>query len=301
MSVSASSPVPPVALVDGLNAIASRYDLILCDVWGVLHNGIVAFPAASDALMRFRQKGGQVVLVSNAPRPGAAVATQLDKLGVPRAAFDAIVTSGDLTRLAVEERLDQVVHHMGPPRDLPIFEGLDVRFGTIAEADYVVCSGFDHEDEGDESVEQSIPRLEEMRARDLWMVCANPDLVVERGDTLIPCAGALALAYEKIGGAVYYCGKPHRPIYEHAVAVAARIAGQDTIAADRVLAVGDALRTDIAGAAAFGVDSLLVARGIHAADLGLHHGSLNSQHVQDWFSRQSVQPQAVTDALVWVA
>jgi HAD superfamily hydrolase (TIGR01459 family) len=301
MSAIASSPVPPVALVDGLDAIAPRYDLILCDVWGVLHNGIVAFPAASDALMRFREKGGAVVLVSNAPRPGDAVATQLDKLGVPRAAFDAIVTSGDLTRRAVEERLDDVVHHMGPARDLPIFEGLPVRFGTVAEADYVVCSGFDHEDEDDESVSDSLPRLEEMRARDLWMVCANPDLVVERGDKLIPCAGALALAYEKMGGSVYYCGKPHRPIYEHAVAIAAKISGQETIAADRILAVGDAIRTDIAGAAAYGVDSLLVARGIHAADLGLDDGALDSRHVQDWVSRQSVHPQAVTDRLVWAA
>jgi HAD superfamily hydrolase (TIGR01459 family) len=291
----------PVALIEGLNAVADRYDLILCDVWGVLHNGVVAFAPAGDALMRFRAGGGRVVLVSNAPRPGAAVATQLDKLGVPRAAYDAIVTSGDLTRFAVEQRLDKVVHHMGPPRDLPLFEGLALRFGSIAEADYVVCSGFDHEDEGEESVAESMPRLEEMRARSLWMVCANPDLVVERGSALIPCAGALALAYEKLGGEVFYCGKPHRPIYEHALATAAKLAGRDGIPGERVLAVGDAIRTDIAGAAGFGIDSLLVARGIHAEELGLHGGALASQHVQDWVARQAARPLAVTDSLVWAA
>jgi HAD superfamily hydrolase (TIGR01459 family) len=292
---------PSVALIEGLATVADRYDLILCDVWGVLHNGIVAFAPAGDALMRFRAKGGRVVLVSNAPRPGSAVGTQLDKLGVPRAAYDAIVTSGDLTRLKVEERLDRVVHHIGPPRDLPLFEGLNARFGPITGADYVVCTGFDHEDEGEDSVARSMPQLEAMRARDLWMVCANPDLVVERGDTLIPCAGALALAYEKMGGEVYYCGKPHRPIYQHALATAAKLAGRDEVPAERVLAVGDAIRTDIAGASGFGVDSLLVARGIHAVELGVHAGPLISQHVQDWVAAQSVQPQAVTDSLVWAA
>jgi HAD superfamily hydrolase (TIGR01459 family) len=299
--MTASLSAEPVALIDGLKTVADRYDLILCDVWGVLHNGVVAFPPAAEALTRFRNRGGRVVLVSNAPRPGSAVAAQLDGFGVPRTAYDAIVTSGDLTRHAVEERLDRIVHHMGPPRDLPIFEGLDARFGTIAEADYEVCTGFDHEDEGDESVEQSMPRLEEMRARDLWMVCANPDLVVERGDTLIPCAGALALAYEKIGGQVFYCGKPHWPIYEHALALGAKLAGEGEISVERVLAVGDAIRTDIAGAAGAGLDSLLVARGIHAEELGLHEGALVSQHVQDWVSRQTVRPRAVTDSLVWAA
>jgi HAD superfamily hydrolase (TIGR01459 family) len=299
--MTATLAAQPVTLIDGLKTVADRYDLILCDVWGVLHNGVVAFPPAAEALMRFRSRNGRVVLVSNAPRPGSAVSEQLDGFGVPRAAYDAIVTSGDLTRRAVQERLDKVVHHMGPPRDLPLFEGLGARFGSIAEADYVVCSGFDHEDEGDDSVEQSMPRLEEMRARDLWMVCANPDLVVERGDKIIPCAGALALAYEAIGGQVFYCGKPHRPIYEHALALAAKLAGRDAIPSSRVLAVGDAIRTDIAGAAGVGVDSLLVARGIHAEELGLHAGTLVSQNVQDWVDRQTVRPRAVTDSLVWAA
>lgn len=289
----------PVPIVDGLKSLANAYDLILCDVWGVLHNGLAAYPAAADALTRFRSGGGRVVLVSNAPRPGSAVMGQLDRLGVPRTAYDAIVTSGDLTRAAIVERIAQVVHHMGPVRDKPLFDDLPVRFGSIEEADYVVCSGFDHEDEGDESVEEARPRLELMRRRNLFMVCANPDLVVERGDKLIPCAGALAAVYEDMGGSVYYAGKPHRPVYEEARAIAAKIAGRDTIPQDRILAIGDAIRTDIAGARSFGINAILIARGIHAHELRLHLGPLQSQHVQDWIALQMVRPQGVMDQLVW--
>jgi HAD superfamily hydrolase (TIGR01459 family) len=288
-----------VPLVDGLKSLANAYDLVLCDVWGVLHNGLEAYPAASDALTRFRTGGGRIVLVSNAPRPGTAVAAQLDRLGVPRSAYDAIVTSGDLTRKAIEERLEEVVHHMGPRRDKPLFENLDIRFGPVEIADYVVCSGFDHEDEGEDSVEESRPRLEEMRARDLLMVCANPDLVVERGDRLIPCAGALAALYEALGGTVYYAGKPHRPVYEEACALAARLAGREAFPRDRILAIGDAVRTDIAGADGFGVDSILVARGIHAQDLRVGEVPLLSQHVQEWIGRQTARPQGVMDLLTW--
>ena len=282
--------------VEGLQPLAESYDLILCDVWGVLHNGVKAYVAASDALTRFRAKGGRVVLVSNAPRPGASVGTQLDGFRVPRSAYDAIVTSGDLTRLAIQERIDKVVHHIGPPRDMPIYNGIDVRFGSIAEADYVVCSGFDNDEE--ETVEDYRPQLEAMRRRNLLMVCANPDLVVERGHMILPCAGTIALAYEEMGGEVFYAGKPHRPVYERALAVASDLAG-DPIAKERVLAVGDAIRTDIAGAVGFGIDALMIARGIHAEELGLHKGDLVSDHVQDWVDGQPVRPTAFTDVLSW--
>lgn len=288
--------IRPVALIGGLKDIAARYDLVLCDIWGVLHNGLSAYPGAVDALSRFRQRG-VVVLLSNAPRPGASVARQLDRLGIPRSAYDAIVTSGDLTRKTIVERIDEVVHHLGPPRDLPMFEGLPVRFGPIAEADYVVCSGFDNDDV--ETVEDYRERLEAMRARDLFMVCANPDLVVERGDRLVPCAGALAQAYERMGGTTFYAGKPHRPVYDECLAVAARIGDRDPIPATRVLAIGDAIRTDIAGAVAYGADALLIARGIHARDLGAHDGPLVSGHVQDWITRQEARPNAVMDLLEW--
>jgi HAD superfamily hydrolase (TIGR01459 family) len=282
--------------VEGLQSLADRYDLVLCDVWGVLHNGVKAYESASDALTRFRAKGGRVVLVSNAPRPGASVGTQLDGFGVPRTAYDAIVTSGDLTRLAIEERIDRIVHHIGPPRDMPIYDGLDVRFGSIDEADYVVCSGFDNDEE--ETVEDYRAPLETMRRRDLLMVCANPDLIVERGHMILPCAGTIALAYEEMGGKVFYAGKPHGPVYDRALDVAAELSAR-AIRKERVLAVGDAIRTDIAGAVGYGIDSLMIARGIHAEELGLHNGRLVSDHVQDWVDRQPVRPTAFTEVLSW--
>jgi len=290
----ASGEVP---LVEGLSALAPHYALILSDVWGVLHNGLVAFAPASEALTRFRAGGGWVVLVSNAPRPGTGVAAQLDRVGVPRTAWDAIVTSGDLTRTAVIERDGQTVHHLGPARDRAIFDGLDVTFGDVEAADYVVCSGF--RDDETETVEDYRGSLQRMRERDLWMICANPDLVVERGDRLVRCAGALAVAYEEIGGRAYYAGKPHRPVYEAALAMGAKLRGGKAISLNRVLAVGDAMRTDIAGAAAFGIDSLLVARGIHAVELGLEAGSLQIEHVRRWLGKQEHRPIGVCEHLVW--
>jgi HAD superfamily hydrolase (TIGR01459 family) len=286
-----------IALVAGIRGLAPRYDLILCDIWGVLHNGLVASAPASEALTRFRAGGGRVVLVSNAPRPGSGVATQLDRVGVPRTAWDGILTSGDLTRAAVIERKGQIVHHLGPERDHAIFEGLDVEFGDLEGADYVVCSGF-HDDER-ETVKDYRSVLRRMRERDLWMICANPDLVVERGDRLVPCAGALAVAYEEIGGRVFYAGKPHRPVYEAALALAAKLRGGEPVALGRVLAIGDAMRTDIAGAAAFGIGSILVARGIHAVELGLETGSLDIEHVRRWLSDHEPRPIGVCEHLAW--
>lgn len=289
---------PRPTLVEGLKPLAAHYDLVLCDIWGVLHNGVKAYEAAGEALTRFRDGGGRVVLVSNAPRPGSAVEKQLDHFGVPRTAYDAIVTSGDLTRLAIEERAGQIVHHIGPPRDMPIYEGLDVRFGSLEEADYVVCSGL--EDDERETAEDYRPRLEIMLKRGLLMVCANPDLVVERGRSIIPCAGAIGVAYEEMGGKVYYAGKPHAPVYERAVAIGSRLKGSP-IPKARVLAIGDAIRTDIAGADNFGIDSLLIARGIHAEELRAYQGPLVSQHVQDWVDLQPVRPKAIADVLSWAA
>jgi HAD superfamily hydrolase (TIGR01459 family) len=284
-------------LIGGLSALAPRYDLIFCDIWGVLHNGLVAMPPAGDALTRFRAGGGRVVLISNAPRPGDGVAVQLDRVGVPRTAWDAIVTSGDLTRTAVIERAGQTVHHLGPERDVAIFDGLDVRFGGIEDADYVVCSGFDDDDR--DTVADYRERLARMRRRDLWMICANPDLVVERGDRLVPCAGALAQAYEEIGGEVFYAGKPHRPVYEAALRIATRLLGGEAVPLARILAIGDAMRTDIAGAAAFGIDSLLVARGIHAGELCLQDGRLDEARLTEWLRSQDCGPRGVAEELSW--
>ena len=291
----------PVRFIAGLEEIASCYDVILCDVWGVIHNGIQASAQACEALTRFRERGGSAILITNAPRPGSAVVGQLDRLAVPRASYDGVVTSGDLTRRIVGERKHQIVHHIGPERDKPIFAGLDLRFGDLDGADYVVCSGLF--DDTRETAEDYRPALARMRERSLWMLCANPDLLVERGRQLIPCAGAIALAYEELGGAVFYAGKPHRPIYEAALEAAAKALGREVEPA-RVLAVGDAIRTDIAGARRFGLPSLLVARGIHAEEMKLEEGpalaaTAPSSHVQDWLERQDARPDAVIDRFVW--
>ncbi|NNM72483.1 TIGR01459 family HAD-type hydrolase [Enterovirga aerilata] len=288
--------LPSVEFVTRFEALAPRYDLLLCDVWGVLHDGLRAFPDAGSALQRYREGGGRVILVSNAPRPGSSVAAQLDGLGVPRAAYDAIVTSGDLTRAAVIRRGDDPLHHIGPERDLPLFDGLPVRFASLEEADYVVCTGlFDDEHE---TVADYAPTLRRMRERGLWMVCANPDIVVERGHQLVLCAGALAAAYEALGGETYTGGKPHRPIYEEAAALGAKLIGRDP-SASRILAIGDAIRTDVAGGRSFGVDVLLVARGIHAADIGYRPGKVDESQALAWLAAQDFQPTALAPELVW--
>ena len=259
---------------------------------------MTAFPEAGDALQRYRAEGGRVVLVSNAPRPGASVAQQLDGLGVPRAAYDAVVTSGDLTRAIVVERGQQMLHHIGPERDMPLFEGLPVRFASLDDADYVVCTGlFDDEIETIADYESTL-RL--MRERGLWMACANPDIVVERGHKLILCAGALAAAYEAIGGESYTAGKPHRPIYEAAFAEGARLIGLDP-PMSQILAIGDAIRTDVAGGRAFGIDVLLIARGIHAGDLGYAPGMLDPAKASAWLATQEYQPSSALPELVWAA
>jgi HAD superfamily hydrolase (TIGR01459 family) len=291
-----ATALPDLAFVTGLAELAPRYDLILCDVWGVLHNGIAGFPAAREALSRFRAAGKSVVLVSNAPRPGHVVGEQLMQFGIGPEAYDAIVTSGDLTRSIVEERAHQRLFHLGPDRDLSLYSDLTVTFGDADDADYVVCTGLVNDET--ETVEDYAPLLARMRARDLWMLCANPDIVVERGERLIFCAGALAAAYEAIGGRTFYPGKPHRPVYERALGVAGGLRDGAEPDHTRVLAVGDAIRTDVAGARAFGIDALMVARGIHAAELGIERG-MDQAAIRLWLSEQDAVPTSIIAELVW--
>jgi HAD superfamily hydrolase (TIGR01459 family) len=253
-----SGVVPPITA--HFAEIAGDYDVVLSDVWGVVHDGVSAFPEACEALMQFRARGGQVVLITNAPRPREAVIAQIDGFGVSRSAYDDIVSSGDVTRAVIGSRPGQTVCHIGPPRDKPIFAGLDVTFAPLESADYVVCSGLEHDET--ETAEDYRPRLERMLARKLFMVCANPDVVVERGPRLVYCAGAIADLYKAMGGEVLYAGKPYRPIYDLALG---RVTGRSP-APDRVLAIGDSLRTDFAGADALGIDFLFVTAGIHAGD-----------------------------------
>jgi HAD superfamily hydrolase (TIGR01459 family) len=288
------SNLPPI--IDRFEPLAHGYDVLLCDVWGVVHNGVAAFIAACEALTRFRAGGGTVILITNAPRPGAAVQKILDRFGVPHDAYDAITTSGDVTRGIVESRLSERVFHLGPRRDLPIFAGLDVTFAPPETADYVACSGLF--DDATETPENYRELLAAMRARSLFMVCANPDIVVERGDTLLYCAGALADAYVELGGEALYCGKPHAPIYEVALGKAAACRGGEVPPRSRVLAIGDSIRTDLRGAASFGVDCLFVASGIHAEEFG-GRGAPDLSAVNAMFAAAGVAPKALTRKLEW--
>jgi HAD superfamily hydrolase (TIGR01459 family) len=268
---------------------------LLCDVWGVVHNGVAAFPAACAALSRFRKEGGSAILITNAPRPAAAVARILDRLGVPHDAYDAIVSSGDVTRGIVETRHGERVFHLGPERDKPIFAGLELTLAPLEDADYVVCSGLF--DDTVETPENYRDMLALMHARQLFMICANPDVVVERGDALVYCAGALADAYAVLGGEVLYCGKPHAPIYAQSLATAAALRSAKP-PLKRVLAIGDSVRTDLKGAQAFGIDSAFVVSGIHAEDFGGREapdlGALNAI-----FANAGVMPKAVMRGLKW--
>jgi len=282
-------------LIEHFSTLVASYDIVLSDVWGVVHNGVAAYPEAGEALARFRAGGGTVVLVSNSPRPGEPVKRQLDHFGVIREAYDGIVTSGDVTRGVLSERPGANVLHIGPPRDLSIFDGLDIHFTTLAAADCVVCSGlFDDEVE---TAEDYRDLLGQLRARRLPMICANPDVVVERGDRLVYCAGAIADLYVTMGGEVLYAGKPHRPIYDLALKECAARRGAPCDLT-RVLAIGDSVRTDFKGALAIGVDCLFVTAGIHAEELG-GHDRPDLAALAAMFAEAGELPPAIMRRLVW--
>jgi HAD superfamily hydrolase (TIGR01459 family) len=282
-------------LIPHFSALAPNYDVFLCDVWGVVHNGEVSFPEACDALMRVRAMGKTVVFITNAPRPGEAVIRQIDQLHVPHEAYDGIVSSGDVTRDVIMHRKGQSLCHIGPERDHSIFTGLHVKFAPLESADYVVCSGLD--DDETETPENYRARLEIMLKRKLFMLCGNPDLVVERGNRLVYCAGSIADLYETMGGEVLYAGKPYRPIYEMALAKAEKISGGK---ADmkRVMAIGDSVRTDLKGARAFGIDMLFLTAGIHAEEFG-GRDTPDKDAIKTVFDAAGAMPTAVMKHLVW--
>jgi HAD superfamily hydrolase (TIGR01459 family) len=283
------------SFTERFSTLAGRYDAVLSDVWGVIHNGIAATAAACDALTRFRAQGGTVMLITNAPRQGEVVVKFLDRLAVPHSAYDGIVSSGDVTRTVMAARPHKRVFHIGPERDLPIFDGLGITFVGIDEADYVICTGLRHDEY--ETPESYRDELRALRGRNLFMLCGNPDLVVERGEKLVYCAGALADLYGSLGGEVFYAGKPHRPIYELAVSRIAALRGS-VPALDRVLAIGDSVRTDLQGATDFGIDCLFVTAGIHAEELG-DRDDPDPVILTKMFGNAGVMPKAVTCRLAW--
>lgn len=248
---------------EGLRELVGGAEVVLSDIWGVVHNGLESFPEACEALHTYRSRGGTVILITNAPRPADSVQRQLRKLGVADEAYDAIVSSGDLTRLYVAEHPGRKMFWLGPERDNSIYRGLDATTAPLEEADYIVCTGL-YDDET-ETAEDYRGMMLKARERKLTLVCANPDIVVERGDRLIYCAGAIAELYRELGGEVIFYGKPHRPIYERAMRLAGERQGH-MIDRKKVLAIGDSVRTDLTGAREFGIDCLFVTRGIHSEE-----------------------------------
>jgi HAD superfamily hydrolase (TIGR01459 family) len=254
-------------LIAGVSEIADRYDALILDLWGVVHNGVEPYPGVLDCLAKLHDVGKKIVLLSNAPRQSEKVEGQVAGFGVPRAAYDVLVTSGDVTRLHVERRdddwhaaLGQRYFHVGPERDHGLLHGTGVdEVEDIADADFVLTSGLYDDDVDTEADYDAL--FGQARSRDLPMICANPDLSVMRGDKMVLCAGSLAVHYENMGGNVRYNGKPHAPGYELC------FERLDGIPRDRIIAVGDSFRTDIAGANGVGIDSLFILGGIHAAEL----------------------------------
>src|SRR5215471_17519943 len=278
--------------VERLRDVIGGVEVVLSDIWGVVHNGLESFPEACAALHTYRQQGGVVILITNAPRPADSVQRQLRKLGVADETYDAIVSSGDLTRLYVAEHPGRKMFWLGPERDNSIYRGLDAKTAPLEEADYIVCTGL-YDDET-ETAEDYRGMMLKARERGLPLICANPDIVVERGDRLIYCAGAIAELYRELGGDVIFYGKPYPPIYERAIALAAEHGGHQ-IKLDRVLAIGDSVRTDLAGAHGFGIDCLFVTRGIHSEEFeGVDQ--LDPASVKELFDHP---PKALIRELMW--
>jgi HAD superfamily hydrolase (TIGR01459 family) len=276
-----------------LSALADEYDLILCDVWGVVHDGVAIYAAAADALRRFRKGGGSVILVSNASRLGATIMSELERMGLPRTAFDAVITSGDVTRDFIATRPGCTLFDLGPGDARPICSGLATSFTSICDADFAISSGaFENLARAPEDLK---PLFTDMLVKSMLLLCANPDVATELGGRRVQCSGAVAELYSHLGGAVHYGGKPDSQIYEKALAVAAELRGGEP-RRERVLAIGDSLRTDIAGAAANGFASLFVLGGIHSKELGIQP---SFAAIEQLCTDMGSGPTAVTDRLTW--
>jgi len=282
--------------IEGIGALAARYEVLLCDVWGVIHNGRESFPGPCAALARWRAERGPVVLISNSPRPCPEVARQLDGLGVPREAWSALVTSGDVTRTLLAPRAPGPAYRLGPDRDAPLYAGLGLAFAPLEQAKFIACTGPVNDDV--ETPEDYRALLTEASARRLPMICANPDRVVQRGERLVYCGGALAELYEALGGEVIMAGKPYAPLYEACLARAAELAGH-AVEKAQVLAIGDGIATDAKGANAQGIDLLFVAAGIHGAEMRDATGRLDAGAAERLLGAAGAHAAYLADALAW--
>jgi HAD superfamily hydrolase (TIGR01459 family) len=283
---------PPIIVNAG--TLLSRYDAVFCDVWGVMHNGKQAYHEAGEALARFRRLGGTVILVSNAPVPAEGVEFVLKKTGVRRDAWDAIVSSGDIALRHIAAKGYKRLHRIGPPgRDRSLFSRLPGHHAELHEADAIVCTG--PRDGVSETVETYRDLIERGLSDALPFVCANPDLVVDVGDRRHMCAGSIAVEYERLGGSVFWAGKPHPSAYNIAHQTVRELRRED-LPLGRILAIGDAVRTDLAAARGLGVDALFIALGIHA-QATMQGGSIDAAKLAALFAPPGT-PTAVAAAPV---
>lgn len=271
--------------------IASGYDALLCDAWGVIHNGVSLFPGAAEAMIQFREICGPIVILTNAPRPSSIIPAQLDRLGLPRAAYDGVVTSGDAVRAEIEARLPQRAYRIGPEEDDPLFDGLSIEFSEAKDAEFIICTGL--VDDQREAPDDYRGLLQELARRRLPMICANPDIVVNWGGRRVWCAGALAEVYKEFGGVVIYGGKPHAPIYRLALDSIAQLCNAP-VDVKRVLAVGDGLHTDIVGANRQNIDAVFI-----TGAGGIHDGGADVSAVAERLTKTGARATALMEALQW--
>ncbi len=280
-----------IPILYGVADISQNRKAWLCDVWGVLHDGLRAFPSAIEACRSFRRRGGEIILISNSPRTSAAVLDHLHSVGVPNDCFTQLVTSGDVTRNFVEAYSSEPLFHLGPERDRCLFDGLNVQFAAAEKAAAAVCTGFFDED--NEVAEDYDGMLSEFAARGVPMICANPDLVVERGSKLVPCSGLLAERYAALGQTVIQAGKPYRPIYEAAMRKLTK-----PLPPSELLAIGDGVDTDIKGASGQGIDSIYIASRVNMGDAA-EAAKLSQPMLGRLFAERPFRPAAAMAQLRW--
>jgi HAD superfamily hydrolase (TIGR01459 family) len=279
--------------------LADRYDGFVLDLWGVIHDGINAFPHAVETLRRLRDAGKRTLLLSNVPRPNAAAQTMMRRMGIDDSLYTGILTSGEAVRRALRDppdlwwaELGRRVFHLGPDRDKPVLEGLALTVVSAPEdADFVLNTGpDDHRNPSD--IAEFEPTLQACARHRLKMICANPDLEVIRGGVRVLCAGALAVRYAQLGGNVRSLGKPDPAIYQP-------VLQQLGLPADRVLAVGDSLRTDIAGAVGVDLAACWILDGIHGSALRTSDGTFDTTRAEAAAREAGVEPIATLPRFVW--
>lgn len=281
-------------IIAEFSEISGQYDAVFCDLWGCVHDGVKVFPAAVAALQAYRARGGIVVLVTNSPRPKPSVAAQLERLGMPRDAWDEIATSGDAAQFGlVSGAVGKKVYHIGAVKDGSFFTEVAADLPQVAvdrvplaEAEGIVCTGL--VDDRTETPEDYRGVLMLAREAGLTMLCANPDIVVDMGHERRYCAGALAQLYEEIGGTALYFGKPHPPIYDLA---RRRLAGLVSDLPDsRILCIGDGIATDIQGASGEGLDALFITGGLAAKEFGPDPLHPAPEALEHWLAARSLSP-----------